>query len=448
MASRSPFTRTGSGLAGSGARVGPALALLVVGLGLALSACGTLSAETVNDRVNPEVPLWFHRPVGVMSIEFDRTITAESRKVGEAWERGKPEIDAVHRRVFLGSADHGLYALRAGDGSTIWRFETGSPVQSEPLYDSEMDTVYFGSHDGGLYCVKAANGALLWRFDAGAEVGKKPARDGESLFFANAADMLFSVDRRSGKPRWQAHRQPAMGMEVAGYAGPTFDRGTVYMAYSDGHVMAYDARDGTERWAPVDLAADAEQGGDAPRYLDVDTTPVVDGDHPRVVYVASYAGGVVALDAQTGTRLWSNDKAVGVTDLLMYSEPAHRARGEKDPDAPLVPERRILIASSSVSGLWGLDPKAQGRMLWRDKVPEGGITAPTVVAGAILVGTTRYGAFLLSPLNGKVIDGFDMGGGLAHTPAAFGTRAFLFSNGGRFLGLHIAPPIEPSKSVQ
>ncbi|MBL9108464.1 MAG: PQQ-binding-like beta-propeller repeat protein [Myxococcales bacterium] len=412
---------------------------------LLLAGCATLSSpETANDRVNAETPLWFHRPIGAMTVEFDRTITADSRKIGEAWERGRPEIDAARRRVFVGSSDHGLYALRAGDGSTIWRFETPSAVQSEPLYDPEMDVVYFGSHDGALYCVRAANGQLVWRFDTGAEVAKKPVRDGEMLYFANAADNLVAVDRRTGKTKWSTHRQPALGMEVAGYAGPAFDRGIVYMAYSDGHVMAYDGRDGAEKWAPVDLAADAEQGGETVRYLDVDTTPVVDdGPNGRVVYVASYAGGVVALDAQTGSRVWTNDKAVGVTDLLLVREPAHKSKNEPDPNAPLVPEKKILVASSASSGLWGLDPTAQGRMLWRNRVPEGGVTAPAYVAGAILVGTTRYGAFLISPLNGKVIDGLDMGGGFAHTPAAYGTRAFLFSNAGRLLGLHIAPPLDP-----
>ncbi len=423
--------------------------VLVAGLSAFASACATVSPEAANDRVNPEVPLWFHRPVGVMTVELDRAVTAESRKTGEAWERGKPEIDPERRRVFVGSSDHGLYALRAGDGSTLWRFETPSAVQSEPLYDHEMDVVYFGSHDGALYAVRASNGQLVWRFDTGAEVAKKPVRDGEMLYFANASDTLFAVDRRTGKVRWQAHRQPALGMEVAGYAGPAFDRGLVYMAYSDGHVMAYDGRDGTEKWAPVDLAADAEQGGETVRYLDVDTTPVVD-DAPngqgRVVYVASYAGGVVALDALTGARVWSNDKAVGVTDLLLVHEPAHKSKNETDPNAPLVPERRILVASSASSGLWGLDPSAQGRPIWRNRVPEGGITAPTYVAGAILVGTTRYGAFLISPINGKVIDGLDMGGGFAHTPAAYGNRAFLFTSSGRFLGLHIAPPMPLEKN--
>src|SRR5262249_13717872 len=155
---------------------------------------------------------------------------------------------------------------------TIWRFETLGAVQSEPFYDGELDTVTFGSHDGGLYCVRAQDGQLLWRFSTGAEVERRPVVTGETLLVANGADQLFALDRRTGKQKWTVHRTPALGMEIAGYAGPTYDRGLVYMAYSDGHVIAYDVRDGAERWTPVDLSAEAEQSaGDAPRYLDVDT---------------------------------------------------------------------------------------------------------------------------------------------------------------------------------
>ena len=409
-----------------------------------VSGCGLADVFT-GDKVNPEVPSWYHRPSGSMAIFVHRTLTAPSRAAGEEWERGKPEIDAVHDRVFVGSSDHGLYALRAGDGTTLWRFETLNVVQSEPLYDPEMDYVYFGSNDGALYCVQAASGKLVYRFDTGAEVSKKPARAGENLFFSNASDFLFSVDRRTGKPRWQAHRTPALGMEISGHSGAAYDPGTnlVFMSYSDGHVIAYDAREGAEKWTPVDLSAEAEQSsGEALRYLDADTTPLLD-DHPqgRVVYVSSYAGGVYALDAGTGARVWSNDKAIGVTDLVLWREAAHKPNPNgPDKDGPVVPERKLLIASSATYGLTGLDPYT-GRVIWRNKVPEGGITAPVPVGGAILVGTSRYGLFLMSPRNGRVIDGMDLNTGFAQTPAAFGGRAYAMTNAGTFLGIAVTPPL-------
>ncbi len=412
---------------------------------LALPGCG-LADVFAGDRVNPQVPTWYSRPSGSMDIFIHRTITAPSHAVGEDWERGRPEVDAVRDRVFVGSSDHGLYALRAGDGSTIWRYETLNVVQSEPLYDPEMDYVYFGSNDGALYCVSAATGKLVYRFDTGAEVSRKPVRAGENLFFSNASDFLFSIDRRTGRPRWQAHRSPALGMEISGHSGAAYDRtaNLVFMAYSDGHVIAYDGQDGAEKWTPVDLSAEAEQSaGEAPRYLDADTTPILD-DHPqgRVVYVSSYAGGVYALDASTGARVWSNDKAVGVTDMALWREPAHRPSADgPDKDGPLVPERKLLIASSATFGLTGLDPYT-GRVVWRNKLPEGGVTAPVPIAGAIMVGTTRYGLFLLSPRNGKAIDGIDLGTGFAQTPGVYGGRAYIMTNAGTFLGVAITPPLK------
>jgi outer membrane protein assembly factor BamB len=415
------------------------------------SACG-YGDIFGGDRVNPEVPSWYNRPSGSLHVFAHRRLTIDGRAIGEDWERGRPELDPEHDRLFVGSSDHGLYALRAGDASTIWRFETVGLVQSEPLYDPELDVVYFGSNDGALYAVKAANGELLYRFDTGAEVAKKPVISGETLIFANAADYLFAIDRRTGKPKWQTRRTPALGMEISGHAGPALDptTGLVYMAFSDGHVSAFDVRDGTEKWTPVDLAAEAEQaGGDTARYLDVDTTPIVDS-HPQghVVYVSSYAGGVYALDAVSGARVWSNDKAIGVTDLALFQEPAHDPNPNGvDRGGPRVPAHKILLASSASTGLMGLDPYS-GRVLWRNKVPEGGVTAPVPFAGALLVGTTRFGLFLVSPRNGRVIDGLDLGTGFAQTPAAYAGRAFIVSNAGTLLGIGVTPPLPLKRTAR
>jgi outer membrane protein assembly factor BamB len=403
--------------------------------------CGTL--ETGNDRVNPEEPLWFNRPNGSLRVLYTRPLTAPGRATGEAHERGRAEIDPFHGRVYVGSADHGLYALRTSNGSTLWRFETLGSVEAEPLYDSQLDVVYFGSNDGALYAVHASDGRLVWRYDTGAEVARKPVLDGERLYVANGADNLFAIDRRTAQTLWRAHRTPALGMEISGYAGPAIDHGTVFFAYSDGHVAAYDARDGSERWPPVDLSAEAEQsrGAEALRYLDVDTTPVPDdlGALGRVVFVASYAGGLYALDAERGVTVWKDEKAVGVTDIVLWREPAHAptiGSPEFAPGGPPVPERKILLASSGASGLWAIEP-ATGATIWRIPIPEGGVTAPVSIAGGLLVGTTQYGAFLLSPLDGRRIDGFDVGTGFSQSPAAYGARGYLLSNGGTLVAVQV-----------
>jgi outer membrane protein assembly factor BamB len=415
-------------------------------------ALGCVKGEGQNDLVNPDRPLWMTHPSGALALVFRRPLTVSGRTPGESYERGRAAIDPHRGRVFVGSSDRGLYALRADSGSSIWRFENVGAVQSEPLYDRDLDFVYFGSNDGALYAVRASDGSLVWRFASGAEVARSPVLVGETLYFANAGDTVFGVDRRTGKSVWPSqHRTPALGMEIAGYAGPVVDRGLVIMAYSDGHVMAYDARDGSEKWPlSVDLAAEAEQGlavTETLRYLDVDTTPVVD-DGPRggrVAYVASYAGGVFALDEDSGTPVWKNDRATGVYDLVLWTEPEHAVPVSVAPKVPpgatlpKVGQRKLLFAASATTGLWALDP-ATGQKVWRIAVPEGGMTAPVAVAGAMLVGTSRYGLFLLAPRTGEVIDSVDLGTGFSSPPAVYGRRAYALSNGGTFLGLQVEPP--------
>ena len=412
----------------------------LLGLVVVLAACGSATG----DRVNPEVPGWRSRPSGDLHLVFRRELTMDSRKAGEDYERGRPEIDVANVRVFVGSSDRGLYALRAGSGSTIWRFETLGRVQSEPLYDPQLDVVYFGSQDGALYAVSAADGKLKYRYDTGNEVSRKPVLWGELLLFTNASDQLFCIDRRTGQKKWEVHQTSALGMEIGAHSGPTVDRGIVYVAYSDGNVGAYDLRDGAEKWL-TDLSAEAEQSGapDAQRYLDVDTTPIVTeiADVGRVVFAASYAGGVMALDAETGGRLWANTQARGVHELVLWAEPAHMPHPKSvDRGGPMVPAVRTLFGASSTTGLWALEPK-DGKAKWRLPVPEGGITAPVPVAGALAIGTTRYGLFLISPRDGSVIDGINLETGFAVTPAAYGTRIFAMTSGGTFLGLGVDSPL-------
>jgi outer membrane protein assembly factor BamB len=450
----------------------PLLGLGVAGAAMALAACAELPGSAM-----PDVPLWVHHPGGVFSVFLRRELTISADKSGEPYERGRPEIDVAHRRVFVGSSDHGLYALDAVTGATSWRFQTAGAVQSEPLYEPAKDVVYFGSDDGALYALRASDGKLLWRFDTAAEVTRQPVLHRGTLFVTNANDTLLAIEPATGKMKWYRHRTPAFGMEMSGYAGPAVHGDRVYAAFSDGVVMSYDVRDGTQRWYPVDLTAQVEQArtGEELRYLDVDTTPVITkSGKDWVVVVASYEGGVFALDADTGMQVWANEGATGITELVLWEWPARpKAQGIDLSAAPAgggaeaPPERmaagasdagagesgpagaqanvamhRVLVGSSGLSGLWGINPD-DGKELWRRDVPSGGITAAAPVQGAVVVGTTRYGVFLVSPLDGGVIDGIHSGGAFAATPAARGTRAFLLSNEGVLFGLHVEAPSRP-----
>jgi outer membrane protein assembly factor BamB len=409
---------------------------LAAALGVTALASG-VACSALRSGADPELPLWVHRASGSLQVSFKRSVVAESRRTGEPYERGQVEIDPARGRIFVGSSDQGLYALRADDGQKLWRFETLGFVQCAPLYDPHEDVLYFGSNDGALYKVKAQNGELLWRFMTNAEVSQRPVLEGGTLYATNANDTVLAIEPTSGKLLWHQHRTPAAGMEVAGYSGVAVFRGKVYAGFSDGTVAAYDAKTGAERWQPVDLAAEAEQTlGQVPDQLDVDSTPIPDAlPSGAVVYVSNYAAGVYALDAETGTQVWNNPGVFGVTDVTLFDQPAHVRRDGRDE-----PERRMLLAASGTTGLWALDPQT-GAELWRRSLPATAVSHPVVVSGVLLIAASRLGLFLVNPLGGELIDGIHLADGSSMTPAAYGSRAFVMTNGGSLLGLHVEPPI-------
>lgn len=335
-----------------------------------------------------------------------------------------------------------MYALDAVDGSVSWRFETLGPVQSHARYDPQTDSLYFGSNDGALYKVGAERGGLKWRFATGAEVSRRVALDRGVVYVVNANDTLIAMNDASGALLWSKHRAPALGVEVAGYAGPLLWRGLVYTSFSDGSVEAFDARSGEGRWGPVDLSADIEQTRGTLTYLDADATPIPGTISGKpVIFVASYEGGVFALDAETGRSVWNNPDVAAVTALTLWLQPRHQS----GKGASLVPEQRLLIVSTGTSGLWALDPST-GQEIWHRAVPSGDTSRAVPIAGAVLFSTTRQGLFLLSPPDGQLLDGVHTGGGFfSMAPAAYGRRAFILSNAGTFYSFVISRPI-PSRS--
>jgi outer membrane protein assembly factor BamB len=278
----------------------------------------------------------------------------------------------------------------------------------------------------------------VWRFASNGEITRRPLLHRGKLFFVNANDTLVALDPDSGKLVWYRHRQPAAGMEISGYAGPAVLDELIFTAFSDGIVMAYQVSDGAEAWlTPVDTVAIAEEGGGAEelRYLDVDTTPIIarvgDAD---LLFTASYEGGVLAFDALSGTQVWRNDAAIGVTELTLFEGAGTPRRGDTEPRI-----HRVLVASSGLTGLWGLSLD-KGAEMWRRDLPSGGVTKAAQWGGALLVGTTRYGLFLFHPLDGGVLDGVFAGSEFAANPAAHARRAFALTNAGTLLALHIDPP--------
>ncbi|MBI2893087.1 MAG: PQQ-binding-like beta-propeller repeat protein [Deltaproteobacteria bacterium] len=326
-------------------------------------------------------------------------------------ERSTPALDPEGNRLFIGSSDEHLYALRASDGSTLWRFKARGAVASEVAYDAASKMVYFGTDDGFVYAVDADTGAQKWRASARGEVRRRPALTPEALYVASGSDLVLALDRDSGRRLWLYKRDSPEGFAVEGHAGVALRERRVFAGFSDGTVAALDSSDGSVVWER-DTSADlepADEDSSLPQYLDVDTTPVVrDG----MVWAASQAAGIYALDERGGGVRWRRDDLQGVGGLAL-------ARSE-------------LYAASSRTGIVALAP-ATGLTRFEVRLRRGStsLTSPVVARDLVLVGSSEGGnLYAISRSSRNVVTIVNPGDGFNATPIALGRRAFALSNGG------------------
>jgi outer membrane protein assembly factor BamB len=139
---------------------------------------------------------------------------------------------------------------------------------------------------------------------------------------------------------------------------------------------------------------------------------------------------------------------VGTSQLMLWDEPTRKSTGPKsgdddaDPGGPSARSRKLLIAATGASGLWAIEP-SDGAVVWRSRLPDGGVAGPVPLAGALLVSASQLGLYLVSPLNGRVIDGIHIVEGVSGLPTARGNHAFVLTNTGDLIALHVASPKDP-----
>jgi outer membrane protein assembly factor BamB len=92
-------------------------------------------------------------PDGPIAAEWLRAPRTRERETVPVTNVGKKYVAVVH--------EHRL-ECRNGEGKTTWSFSAGGRISSPPVLHEGL--CLFGSHDGWVYAIKAADGTLVWRF--------------------------------------------------------------------------------------------------------------------------------------------------------------------------------------------------------------------------------------------------------------------------------------------
>jgi outer membrane protein assembly factor BamB len=232
--------------------------------------------------------------------------------------------DEARQQVYVAYGQH-AYALQAENGLQRWRF----PVEPQGAFTTfaaphltEDGQLLLGGYDNILYSVNAENGAQNWVFSgASSRYIAPPLAVGEKIFAPNSNHVLYILNKQGSLERTFGTGEPLWGQ-------PAFSEGAVYLTSMDHSLYALDAESGTELWS-------ADLGGT------IIGSPVVDSGS---IYVGTLDSTVVSLSADGRTQ-WTF-----TTQGWVWAP-------------PLVVDGQVFVGD--LDGVFYAIDAANGRELWR-----------------------------------------------------------------------------------
>ncbi|HXP87142.1 MAG TPA: PQQ-binding-like beta-propeller repeat protein [Bryobacteraceae bacterium] len=301
---------------------------------------------------------------------------------GVATAQGTPTV--FGGRIFVGAADGTVYALDARTGCTYWTYKAAAGVRGSPVVGEGGTAAYVGDLKANVYALDVAAGKLLWKtraedhpmavitgsmkLDRGKLYVPISGRD-ESMAATNPEyecctfrGSVVAIDVATGKRAWTAY--------------------TVDVAKATGKNAK-----GTKTWGP---------SGAVPW-----SSPTLDVQK-RVLYIGTgvnysqpatdTSDAVLAFDMDSGHLLWS--RQLTAADAYNFA-----CTGQDKTNCPTDPfidvdfgnsgilrtlagGKRVLVIADKGGTVYGVDPDQEGKLLWKQKVANGGVNGGFMWGGA------------------------------------------------------------------
>lgn len=283
--------------------------------------------------------------------------------------------------VIQGNGLDGIVAYSRDNGQERWRL----PIENgaEPSATLIRDRLFVGASDGNFYSIEASTGKVQWTFNTKSENLAAPLLEDGIVYFLAGNSVFYALDASTGHQVWLYSRQDTSQFSIRGGSQAALNNGTLYVGFSDGSVVALNAKTGSSLWE-VQLNRNK-------RFRDIDATPVVEGNQ---LYVAGYDDKLYCLSADKGEVVWRIEGG-GYSGVTVV--------GDK------------LIYPTTNGEVQALN-KASGDKLWSYKLKDGIATQVRTYKGVLVFGESQGSLRFLDANAGTEVGSFEPGRGILSSP--------------------------------
>ena len=324
---------------------------------------------------------------------------------------------AAGGRLFAMDAESGVTALDAESGQRLWRIDV-APADDDGGWGGGLafgdGRLFVTTGYGQALALDAENGAELWRQRIGAPLRTPPTVADKRLYIVTSDNQSLALDAEDGEILWR-HRGLEEAVALLGGGGPALAGPLALAAYASGELYALRSENGRVLWS--DSLAFTERLATLASLNDINGGAVADRG---LVFASSFSGRLVAIDLDSGARLWERPIASAQTPW------------------PAGDHLYIVTASGHIACLL----RADGRIRWVRQLPaaEDGEdetlwAGPILAGGRLLVAGSDGRALAISPHNGDILQTMRLGSGLPLAPIAAGGVVFFVEDSGRIVAL-------------
>ena len=377
---------------------------------LMLAAVGTVSAcSTLSDAVDAVTPFSSSKikiaPLPALTAAIDAK-AAWTVSTGKAADYSfAPAV--VGTTAFVAGRDGDI--LKIEDGKVVWKINAGQPLSAGVGADRKL--VVVGTSKGEVLAFSAQDGKPLWQARVSSEVLATPAVS-DSGVVVRSGDNRVALFDEAGSRKWVYQRAtPALSVRSVG--APVFADQFVFVGFPGGKVVALSLQHGAPVWEGV--VALPKGATELDRVADVVATPVVDG---RQLCAVAFQGRVACFDmGQGGALIWSRDISSA---------------------AGLTLDGRYLFVTDDAGVVYALD-RQSGSSLWKqDKLKGRRVSAPIVRRGVVAVGDGEGYVHLLSREDGAFVARVSIGSTPISAPMqSIGTSLLVQTSGGKVGAIEI-----------
>ncbi|WP_275285989.1 outer membrane protein assembly factor BamB [Halomonas elongata] len=340
--------------------------------------------------------------------------TLWDEQIGDGLGMGGYTLSPARDDDTLFAADqHGLVmALDANTGEVRWEQELGDGASSG--LTAESGKVYLGTRNGDVVALDQSSGEEVWRSRVSSEVLSAPQINNQLVVVQTIDGNVTALERGSGAERWvYTASRPSLTLRATGT--PRIIDAVTFAGLANGQLVTIENGSGRALWER--RIATPEGRSDIERLVDLAGQPVLTPDGR--LYVTSYNGRLVALQATSGQVLWSRDVSSYQTPVLV---------GETlyvvDADSHLV-----ALSASNGDEQWRLDD-LEDRQL----------TAPAFADGRLVVGDFEGYLHFIDAENGTLVGRTEIdGSGVSVRPLTDGKRVYALADDGSLEALELNP---------